>query len=297
VPTYNRLTLLQEAVRSVAVQCAGDCEIIVVDDGSTDGTAAWLEAETAEGRLRAVHQANRGPSAARNAGARTARTSWLIFLDSDDVWFPWTLSVFRKTLGQHPSLSLVAFSFLEFTEASDLPPTPMGYDVDVRPDYLSSSSVGYFAGAGMWAVRREAFSRVGGFSEGMHHAEDHDFALRLGTEADFAMIKRPIMVGHRRHGAGLSDETEGLLTGVRALVEREKAGLYPGGRERSSDRKRIIARHARASVVSSLGSQQAKEAWVLYRATFGWQLADRRLKFLALAPAVGLWKALRSCAA
>ena len=88
IPTYNRLPLLQETLASVYSQSVPADEVIVVDDGSTDGTREWLESEAAAGRLRPLFQPNLGPSAARNAGARAALRGWLVFLDSDDVWLP-----------------------------------------------------------------------------------------------------------------------------------------------------------------------------------------------------------------
>ena len=92
IPTHNRLDFLKQALSSVWTQTFTDYEVVVVDDGSTDGTRDWLAAQGK--RIRAIRQPNRGPGAARNFGAREAQGNYVALLDSDDLWFPWTLDVF-----------------------------------------------------------------------------------------------------------------------------------------------------------------------------------------------------------
>src|SRR4051812_6017095 len=94
VPTYNRLYLLSRALETVCAQTHADFEIIIVDDGSTDGTREWLASHGAPVPVRVLEQSNRGPGAARNLGIREARGDYIAFLDSDDLWFPWTLETF-----------------------------------------------------------------------------------------------------------------------------------------------------------------------------------------------------------
>src|SRR5690242_13806787 len=86
IPTFNRARCVANAVDSVLVQTFKDCEVIVVDDGSTDATAEVLKGYG--NRVRVIQQSNRGVSAARNAGIRSARGEWIAFLDSDDIWNP-----------------------------------------------------------------------------------------------------------------------------------------------------------------------------------------------------------------
>ena len=86
IPTYNRADLVQEALASVKAQTFRDFEIVVVDDGGTDGTCEVLSAWRETRVLR--HPGRRGVSAARNTGITAARGQWLAFLDSDDLWLP-----------------------------------------------------------------------------------------------------------------------------------------------------------------------------------------------------------------
>ena len=102
IPTYNRAALVAEALASVKAQTFRDFEIVVVDDGGTDGT--W-EALSAGQEIRVLrHPRRRGVSAARNTGINAARGQWLAFLDSDDLWLPDKLARQMAYLTTRPSL-------------------------------------------------------------------------------------------------------------------------------------------------------------------------------------------------
>src|SRR5262245_66529899 len=96
IPTYNRAGTVIDAVRSVLAQQFEDFELIVVDDGSTDDTAARV-ASIPDERLRYVAGPHAGVSAARNLGVRRATGSVIAFLDSDDVWHPGKLKIGRAS--------------------------------------------------------------------------------------------------------------------------------------------------------------------------------------------------------
>ena len=118
IPTYNRLALLQRTLASVRRQSYADFEVIVVDDGSTDATREWLASQG--GDLRVLERSNRGPGAARNLGAREAGGDYVAFLDSDDLWFPWTLDVFARAIKEHGSRHILGGDFVEFADEAVL---------------------------------------------------------------------------------------------------------------------------------------------------------------------------------
>jgi GT2 family glycosyltransferase len=99
IPAYNRADLLAQAMESVLAQTMADLELIVVDDGSTDNTPAVLASYG--DKLIALRQDNAGPGAARNAGIARAAGRYVCFLDSDDLWFPWTANSYQRMIDAH----------------------------------------------------------------------------------------------------------------------------------------------------------------------------------------------------
>ena len=96
IPTFNRRRLLQYALESVLRQTFTDYEVLVVDDGSTDETKEYLA--TLGDRVRVFTQSNQGPGAARNLAIKHANGHYLAFLDSDDLWFPWSLETYASAI-------------------------------------------------------------------------------------------------------------------------------------------------------------------------------------------------------
>src|SRR5438876_12128731 len=95
-----------------------DYEVIVVNDGSNDGTQAYLRGLGE--KVRVIRQANCGPGAARNIGVREARGDYVALLDSDDLWFPWTLDVFARAIREHRNPNILGGQFVEFTDPGKL---------------------------------------------------------------------------------------------------------------------------------------------------------------------------------
>ncbi len=140
VPTFNRLAFLQQTLESVWVQRFTDFEVIVIDDGSTDGTRDWLAMHG--GRARAFTQANHGPSAARNAGASHARGEYLALLDSDDLWFPWTLDTYREVIQQWRKPAFIAGKPFRFWADAELSAVVQDKTKsELFPDYLASGKI------------------------------------------------------------------------------------------------------------------------------------------------------------
>ncbi|GAA0761651.1 hypothetical protein FHS52_003216 [Erythromicrobium ramosum] len=283
IPTYNRKHYLLECLETVFAQSYAPHEVIVVDDGSTDGTIEALQ--KFEDRIHVIRQANAGPGAARNRGAMGAKGEYLAFLDSDDLWFPWALASFAKLIERHQNPALVFGRFVDFRDACEL--TEIGCEDPSGasyPDFLSSHAEGHFCGAGMMIVERTAFQQVCGFEEDRLNAEDHDFALTLGTQKGFVQVQEPVTVGHRLVVGSEMTDLGKTLRGLARLVSKEKAGRYPGGSSRKAARRSIIARHVRSAVIGAMRSGMITDAWHLYCETFAWNLRFGRGAYLAAAP-------------
>lgn len=121
VPLYNKIAWVERTLRSIAAQTFGDFEVIVVDDGSTDGSPAVVEAFP-DARFRLITQANAGPGAARNRGIAEARAGLVAFLDADDAWRPEYLEASIGILDQNPGVCSATCGFLEHPGLRDTEP-------------------------------------------------------------------------------------------------------------------------------------------------------------------------------
>jgi hypothetical protein len=280
IPTYNRATLLNEALASVFGQRFTDFEVIVVDDGSTDQTADVLLAFA--GRIKVLHQANRGPGAARNAGCAQARGRYLAFLDSDDLWFPWTLETYDRVAADAGEPGFIAGKPAQFRTREQLSAvTASAVSTAVFADYYASSEQWRWYGASSFVVRADAFRAVNGFTNEWINGEDADLAMRLGTAAGFVQVVSPVTFGYRDHEGSAISSVARTLQGAQHAVSMERAGAYPGGAARARERQTILTRLLRPAMLDGLRHGRRREAWQLYRSTFFWHIQLGRWRFLA----------------
>jgi glycosyl transferase family 2 len=290
IPTFNRIELLKRALESVFSQWFKEFEIIVVDDGSADRTIEYLR--SLGQRVRIIRQNNRGPGSARNLGVRHAKALYLAFLDSDDLWFPWTLEVYQKVIQECGEPSFITGKPYVFSGDHELWRTTQGVtQIEKFSDYLASGDQWRWWGASSFVIRRNAFEAAGGFTEEWVNGEDADLALRLGVAPGFIQITEPVTFAYREHVANARKDVRRTFEGVRSIVEAEQAGRYPGGRARSAERRRILTRHTRPVTLGCLGRGLRREAWHLYIATLVWNILLGRVTYLAAFPAVAVVKA------
>ena len=284
IPTYNRQELLRQALDSVWAQTFTDYEVIVVDDGSADGTLDYLN--SLGDRVQVLRQANQGPGAARNLGLSIARGDYIAFLDSDDLWFPWSLTIYARVIEQNGAPSFIAGKpkvFLDYADLGSIAEELL--DLLKFQDYLASGDEWRWFGVSSFVVNRQALLHVGGFTNDRVNGEDADLALRLGVSSGFVQICSPPTFGYRSHTGNITKDTQKSLAGFRRMIQEEQSGNYPGGPARSCERWRIITRHVRPTMVSCLQQRMNREAWSLYGKTFGWHLLLGRWKCLLGFPA------------
>lgn len=286
IPAYNRRALLEQALASVWAQEFRDYEVIVVDDGSTDETMEMLEAQQREHTvLKVIRQANGGPGAARNRGAKEAKGEYLAFLDSDDLWFPWTLETFAEAVRLHDFPTVIGGNFVE-SEFSNgrLSVTQTSFASQSFADYLSSWEHPFFVGAGMGVYRREPFLRVAGFVEDRLNAEDHDLMFRMGNDAGFVKVLAPVTLLYRRHPQSETANLASAAAGTLRIILREKRGEYPGGLARKRERTALLAAHSRPVALACVKSRHMREGMDIYLHTVWWNLADGRWRYLLAFP-------------
>jgi len=283
IPTHNRASLLREALESVFAQEFADYEVIVVDDGSTDNTAKVAAAYG--DRIRFLRRTNAGPGAARDLGLKHATGRYVAFLDSDDVWFPWTLSSYWRVIDACYEPAFVCGECIRFTRADEIKavrPAEPTYETFV--DYYAARPQNIWIGTCGVAVRADVLVRTGGFPEGFINAEDSDLWMNLGTAPGFVHLKAPIVFGYRANPESASKVQSRTFEGIRQMVLKEQTGKYPGGLARQRERWHILTAHVRPASLDCLRSKHFQSAWWLYRNTFRWHLAESRLKYL-----LGFW--------
>lgn len=276
IPTYNRARLLEETLASVFAQEETDYEVLVVDDGSTDDTLETL-ARYGE-RVRVLKQQNAGPGAARNLGIQEARGEYVAFLDSDDLWFPWTLATYRRALGGASVVMGTAAAFSRPEELAGVvrePPRVVRFR-----DYLASAEDRTPRTACVVAVRTEALRRVGGFTPLRINSEDYDLLYRLGTEPGFAWVRAPVTVGYRKHGGSSSTALELSYRGTMYQLEQERLGRYPGGAARRRERLEMLLYGLRHVTHWLLSHGRVDLALDLYRRGLRYHLSAPRWRYV-----------------
>lgn len=216
IPTFNHGRFLAGAIDSALAQDFDNVEVIVVDDGSTDGSSAIVSRYG--DRVRYLWQENRGLSAARNAGILAARGSFVAFLDADDAWLPAFLSAVMQRLSADPGLAAAHTGFCCIDGSGDsLPQVNLTTVADDRM-YERLLDGEYFVPSSVVA-RRECFERVGLFDEALRASEDWDMWLRVAREFRFAGLAVPL-VRYRVHGGNMSADPDVLLRYQRMVVAK-----------------------------------------------------------------------------
>ncbi len=272
VPTFNREHLVGRTIESVLRQTYAAVEVVVVDDGSTDGTAARIARDHGgDARVRYFRKENGGPATARNHGFRQARGAYVALLDSDDTWAPWKLSLQVRCMERHPEVGMtwtdmemidpdgevVDGAYLRhmyrayrwFKDEELFPRTfalraiaPDLADVvgDARlrtGEIFSQMIMGNLVHTSTTLLRRERLERVGGFDESLHlSGEDYDFHLRTCREGPVGLLDVPAI----RYQQGMPDR----LTAPRyevALAENNLRTIRPAV-ERDRSRIHLPAR-------------------------------------------------------
>ena len=214
IPVFNGENHLAEAVASVQSQTPGPLEIIVVDDGSTDGTAE-VARQLGFG-VQYYHQPNRGPSSARNLGIKRSRGDLLAFLDADDLWPADRLRLQLARLEQDPELEII-LGRIQVT--GDLTPR----DHLVCFDGPDRTMTAVNLGSGLF--RRSVFDRVGLLDESLPKYEDHDWFLRARELETRMVILDEVTLQYRRRRDSLSQQQTsgvGMLSVLRGSLERRR---------------------------------------------------------------------------
>lgn len=201
IPTYNRLPFLQDAVASVRAQTCKDFELIVVDDGSTDRTHAWLERES----VRAIALDRAGfPGRTRNAGARAARGDYLAFLDSDDIWMPEKLEHQVAFFREHPDIRICHTREVWRRNGTIVSQSGQRHrrEGDIFEDALKKCVIG----PSTVMLSKILFESVHEFAEDLEIAEDYELWLHITAREKVGYIDVPLVEKRGGHSDQLSEK-------------------------------------------------------------------------------------------
>ena len=221
MPARNVRRFIREAIVSVCTQSLSVSELIIINDGSTDGTG--LEADSVCRKLECdaeisptpsflvLHQDHRGISSARNVGIRLASQPWIAFLDADDVWSRNKIELQWSVIVRYPDVGVVSCAYSTFKDGGRVLPfftscltNPSNSDIGepgrflprIGPEFFTS---GFVPLPSTVIVRREVIEEVGLFNEKLEAVEDFDCFMRILANYPLAIVERSLM-GYRQHG-------------------------------------------------------------------------------------------------
>jgi len=270
VPCYNARPWIEATLRSVLSQDAGPLQVVVVDDGSQDDTAAHVA--QAYPAVQVLRQPNAGVAAARNRGLAAARGRWVAFIDADDLWLPGKLSAQLALLQAHPDARMAYTAWQVW--ASDQPePDPQwlqalpahlpGPSGDVYPDLLLECAV--------WTstvlADRALLQELGGFDQALAVGEDYDLWLRASRLTPVLRVPQPLAL-YRQHPRSLTRRAPACNWQALVVQRAVQRWGYTGPSGREADRgavRRALATSWRDFAGAQLAAGQAAQGWAAAR--------------------------------
>lgn len=258
LPTYNRVGLFARALCSILSQTFPDFEVIVIENGCTDGTSAFLDT-VKDMRLRRIRTEKLiGASAARNLALGQAQSEFLAFQDDDDIWLPDKLErqlAQLRAAGPEYGLCLCGKIALTASGVEGCYDESRFRRLDFR---LGTELVGWgvIATPG-WLARRELVEAVGGFDEQMPARNDWELALRLSQRAKITYVAAPLFIQDQSHVTTMRRNPVAYAQGLKR-IEALHGHLW-------KDRPKVKARHAWviAKGAAYSGNKQEARAWLL----------------------------------
>jgi glycosyltransferase involved in cell wall biosynthesis len=216
IPTYNRAQLIIRSVQSVLNQTYKNFELIVIDDGSSDGTKDVLTPYM--DCIRYFYQENKGISAARNRGLQEAKGDYIAFLDSDDEWVPEKLAIQVKIMDENPSIGIIHNKLVIVNENNQQIGTKPKSDssnvfhelIETLGDLPTSSIL----------IRKECFDKVGIFDESLPTMEDFEMWLRIAQYYNIYEYRNRCLAYSHRHAGQITRDKIKVYYGLVSLDKK-----------------------------------------------------------------------------
>jgi len=217
VPAFNAEATILETIQSIQNQTFADFELIVINDGSTDGTLALLE-QVQDARLRVFSYPNGGLPTARNRGIDHAKGEFISFIDADDLWAADKLERQLQALQQHPEAG-VAYSWTAFIDEQSrflYAREPLTFAGDVYPQLLVDN---FISNGSNILLRRQLLEAVGVFDPTLKSGEDWDFYIRLAAKTQFAVVPQ-YQILYRKSSASMSSKVRVMEANILTVIDR-----------------------------------------------------------------------------
>jgi glycosyltransferase involved in cell wall biosynthesis len=228
IPAFNAVTFLPDSVQSIAAQTFQDYEMIIVNDGSTDQTEAWL-AQITDSRIKLISQTNQGTARARNAGIAQAQGEYIALLDADDRWEATKLEKQVKLLDQDPRIGLV-YTWVAVIDRHGNPTGKIcknNLAGDVWENLIEHNAIESCSAP---LIRRQCFEQVGYFdpeiSQGSCGSEDWDMWLRIAEHYPFGVVAEPLTY-YRDHAQNASKDWAIMAQGDTLILDKIFANAPP----------------------------------------------------------------------
>ncbi len=223
IPAYNAMKYLPKTVESVLNQTLTDFEVLIINDGSSDGIVEWASQIT-DLRVRLISQENQGTAVARNTGIVESQGEYIAFLDADDIWEPTKLEKQAQCLDNNPLVGLVDAWTAFIDENGKLTGLVMKHETegDVYKEVVETCDSSVCCGSSPM-IRRSCFDTLGLFDR-ESYIEDVDMWIRIATRYHYGVVKEPL-VKYRMHPNNKSKDCESMLRGFRQLIEKIYSSL------------------------------------------------------------------------
>lgn len=264
LPTYNRADVLERSINSVLSQTYENIELIVVDDGSTDGTEALVREEDDPRLTYLRHDQNRGANAARNTGLARCDGRYIAYLDSDVVWLPTKVEKQAALLADAGESvgGVYSGAYTEFE----------GYVIEVDQPMLEGDiyeallSGELFIPTSQLIFRSECFDTAGTWDEALPCFNEYDLCLRVAKQHEFAYLPDPLVINVDYAGASISTDVGRRITGLEKILDKWGPEMEDHHGEGASARFRRLALRTTYRTAALWNARRGEKSLALKRA-------------------------------